>query len=122
MAPPANPNFDAGTMLAVKGDAEQLQQEIRHLPDVTIANLNSSRQVILAGPKVAMKNAQQYLEEKGYFVTPLPVSAAFHTSLVGHAQQPFAQDIERTIVLRVLLFLRICNRAVKLLYQCQLTC
>src|SRR6185369_14733109 len=30
---------------------------------------------------------------KGYSVTRLPVAAAFHTPLVGHAQQPFAAAI-----------------------------
>jgi acyl transferase domain-containing protein len=96
MAPPTVPNFDAGTMLAVKGDAEQLQAEAQKLPDVTIANLNSNQQVILAGPRAAMARAQQHLQATGFGVTPLPVSAAFHTPLVAHAQHPFALAIERT--------------------------
>jgi acyl transferase domain-containing protein len=96
MAPPTVPNFDAGSMLAVKGNAEQLQTEVANLPNVTIANLNSNQQVILAGPKAAMHQAQQHLEARGYSVTPLPVSAAFHTPLVAHAQHPFAVAIEHT--------------------------
>ena len=34
------------------------------------------------------------MKEKGYTVTLLPVSAAFHTPLVSHASKPFAQAIE----------------------------
>ena len=96
MAPPADPNFDAGTMLAVKGNTAQLEAEIKHLQGVIIANYNSAEQVVLAGAKPAIQQAQQQLEAKGYFVTPLPVSAAFHTPLVEHAQQPFAEAIEQT--------------------------
>jgi len=95
MAPPAQPNFDAGSMLAVKGQVDRLAGEVQAIAGVTIANVNSREQVVLAGPKAAMQQAQQHLQARGYFVTPLPVSAAFHTPLVGHAQKPFAQAIER---------------------------
>ena len=61
-----------------------------------IANLNSPKQVVLAGPRQAIEAAQQALKDQGYNVVPLPVSAAFHTPLVGHAQKPFAEAIRRT--------------------------
>ena len=96
MAPPADPNFDAGTMLAVKGDVEKIRQELGSLPDVTLANWNSNNQVVLAGSRPAIAQAQQVLTEKGYSAMPLSVSAAFHTQLVGHAQKPFAEMIEKT--------------------------
>jgi polyketide-type polyunsaturated fatty acid synthase PfaA len=93
MAAPDGPDFDAGSMLAVKGDADEVQQELDGLADVIIANFNSQTQVVLAGATPAIESAQQALQEK-YKVTRLPVSAAFHTSLVGHASQPFAQAVE----------------------------
>lgn len=96
MAPPADPNFDAGTMLAVKGDVEQIRQEIAAMPGVTLANWNSKNQVVLAGSKPVMVQAQQALSEKGFSAMPLSVSAAFHTPLVGHAQKPFADVIAQT--------------------------
>ena len=37
--------------------------------------------------------AYDTLKEKKYTVVKLPVSAAFHTPLVGHAQKPFAKAI-----------------------------
>ena len=33
MAPPADPDFDAGTMLAVKGDVAALQEELKAFPE-----------------------------------------------------------------------------------------
>jgi polyketide-type polyunsaturated fatty acid synthase PfaA len=96
MAPPADPTFDAGTMLAVKGDVEKIRQEIASMPGVTLANWNSKNQVVLAGSKLVMTQAQQALSEKGFSAIPLSVSAAFHTPLVGHAQKPFAEVIAQT--------------------------
>ncbi len=96
MAPPQDPGFDAGTMLAVKGDVERVKEELKAFPDVTLANWNSNNQVALAGPKPALANLQKVLSEKGFSVVPLPVSAAFHTPLVGHAQKPFADVINKT--------------------------
>jgi len=97
MAPPADPNFDAGSMLAVKGDVEQIRRDIADMAGVTLANWNSKNQVVLAGPKADMAQAQQALTEKGYSAIALSVSAAFHTPLVGHAQKPFAEAIAATV-------------------------
>jgi len=94
MAAPDDPNFDAGTMLAVKGDAEKVKQELKAFPEITLANYNSNNQVALAGSKAAIARVQQALSEKGFSVVPLQVSAAFHTPLVGHAQKPFAKALK----------------------------
>jgi len=96
MAAPADPSFDAGTMLAVIGDVDAVQEDIREFPSVSIANLNSKKEVVVAGPTADMDAVQKSLKDKGYRVVPLPVSAAFHTSLVAHAQKPFAQAIGPT--------------------------
>jgi acyl transferase domain-containing protein len=93
MAPPADPNFDAGGMLAVKGDIDKLVSLLPGFPEITLANYNSNQQVVLAGSKAAIKNAAEKLNAQGYSTVALPVSAAFHTSLVGHAQAPFAEEI-----------------------------
>ena len=95
MATPNDPDFDAGTMLAVKGDVIALQEEIKAFPDITLANWNSNNQVVLAGTKAAITILQNILVDKGYSVVSLPVSAAFHTKLVEHAQKPFADAIKK---------------------------
>ena len=88
-----NPNQDTGTMLAVKGNVEAISQRVQSLQGVEVANINSTNQVVLGGGTNDIAKAQQILKQEGYRVIPLPVSAAFHTAYVGHAQQPFAEAI-----------------------------
>ncbi len=95
MAAPEDPTFDSGTMLAVKGDALQVKEAIAQFPEITLANWNSPTQVVLAGSRAAVAAVQAHLTGLGYSVVQLPVSAAFHTPLVGHAQKPFAEAIDQ---------------------------
>ena len=90
----ATPNqHDSGTMIAVKGDRSKIEQAIAQFP-VAIANFNSPHQVVLAGAKSEIAAVQQVLQKQGYSPIQLPVSAAFHTPLVGYAQKPFAKAVE----------------------------
>jgi len=93
MAPPDDDSFDAGTMMAVLGDYKTIQKAISHIPTVKIANHNSDRQSVIAGPSDDLKKAGRELKDSGYSVVPLPVSAAFHTELVEHAKKPFSEAI-----------------------------
>ena len=93
MAAPDDPDFDAGSMLAVMGEVEKLEADLTEFPDVVMANLNSKKQVVLGGPTADILQAHDALKVKKYTVVKLPVSAAFHTPLVGHAQKPFAKAI-----------------------------
>ncbi|PHJ61312.1 beta-ketoacyl synthase [Nostoc linckia z18] len=95
MATPTDPQFDAGAMLAVKGDVNQVAELIQSFPEISIANLNSQNQMVLAGKKAEIANVEQALKTQGFSTVLLPVSAAFHTSLVAYAQQPFAKAIEK---------------------------
>jgi acyl transferase domain-containing protein len=85
---------DAGAMLAVTGAVSIVEVVLRGVPGVIIANQNSGTQVVLAGIKAEIMKLKDVLESKGLKASLLPVSAAFHTSLVAHAQKPFAQAIE----------------------------
>jgi len=93
MAAPDDPNFDAGGMVAVVGKLKNLKKDLEPYPNVVMANFNSNKQVVVAGPKEDMKAVAADLKEKGYTTVLLGVSAAFHTPLVGHAQKPFAKVI-----------------------------
>jgi len=95
MAAPANPNFDAGGMLAVKGDIQQITEVIKKFPQVAVANKNSQHQIVLAGKKEEISQVQDILKKQGFTTFLLGVSAAFHTPLVSHAQKPFAQAVEK---------------------------
>ena len=94
MSLPASSEKDAGSMIAVKGETEKVQELLKDFPDVIIANFNSPNQVVLAGASEAVKAIQPKLEQSGLSVYPLQVSAAFHTSFVGHAQAPFKDAIQ----------------------------
>ncbi|MBD2501775.1 type I polyketide synthase [Anabaena azotica] len=90
MAAPEDPDHDAGTMLAVKEDINKIEPIIKQFPQVSIANYNSPTQVVLAGPTAEIAKVRQALQSHGYAAVQLPVSAAFHTSLIAFAQKSFA--------------------------------
>ncbi len=87
---------DSGTMLAVKGEAQTVAQHIAGIQNVAIANYNSTSQVVLGGTTPAIRQAQESLQQAGFQVVPISVSAAFHTPLMQAAQQKFAQTILQT--------------------------
>jgi hypothetical protein len=62
---------------------------------VVIANLNSDRQAVIGGASPAVELAVQALGKAGYDVVPLPVSHAFHTSIVAPASEPLRRTLER---------------------------
>jgi acyl transferase domain-containing protein/acyl carrier protein len=95
MATPANSDFDAGGMLAVKGNIHQITEVIKNFPLVAVANRNSQHQIVLAGKKKEISQVQDILKNQGFSTFLLGVSAAFHTPLVSHAQKPFAQAVEK---------------------------
>ncbi|BAT52650.1 Beta-ketoacyl synthase [Nostoc sp. NIES-3756] len=90
MAAPEDPDHDAGTMLAVKEDINKIEPIIKQFPQVSIANYNSPTQIVLAGPTAEIAKVRQALQAQGYAAVQLPVSAAFHTSLIAFAQKSFA--------------------------------
>ncbi|MUG99158.1 acyltransferase domain-containing protein [Scytonema sp. UIC 10036] len=85
---------DAGTMLAVNGDVNSILDIIKPLSHLSIANYNSPNQVVLSGAKPEIAVVQQILTKRGFSVTPLSVSAAFHSRFVNHASKPFSKAIE----------------------------
>ncbi len=90
----SNPSADSGSMLAVKAPYEQVNQEVQSLQGISIANINSNSQIVLGGSTAAIQQAERTLKAKGFSVVPLPVSAAFHTEFVQHAQRPFAHHVD----------------------------
>ncbi|HEY9034311.1 MAG TPA: beta-ketoacyl synthase N-terminal-like domain-containing protein, partial [Pseudomonadales bacterium] len=86
--------FDAGTMIAVVGEPDAVARAIDGIDGVSIANYNSRNQVVVAGATAQVEKAFELLKAD-FKVVKLPVSAAFHTPLVGHAQKPFAAAIDK---------------------------
>jgi acyl transferase domain-containing protein len=89
-----NASGDAGMMLAVKAATSEIQPLIASIPGVSIANINASNQLVLGGTTEGITKAKTLLDTEDYRSVILPVSAAFHTDCVGHAQQPFEKSIQ----------------------------
>ncbi|RLV59406.1 KR domain-containing protein [Parashewanella curva] len=91
---------DAGSMMAVilptgsESELAQLQDCLAKFDDVKVANNNSSKQQVIAGGTESIEAIGPLLKEQGFKAIKLPVSGAFHTELVSHAQQPFAEAIQ----------------------------
>ena len=96
LAAPDDPNFDAGAMMAVMGKVDLVEELLEDFSDLKIANFNSNKQVVVAGPKCQIEKAFDYFKSKRFSVVSLPVSAAFHTPLVSHAQKPFSKAIQNS--------------------------
>ncbi|WP_407641897.1 beta-ketoacyl synthase N-terminal-like domain-containing protein [Calothrix rhizosoleniae] len=94
MAAPQDPNYDTGTMLAVKEELSKVEAILKQFPKVAIANLNSPTQVVLAGPTADIHQVKDVLQGQGCTAVILPVAAAFHTPLIAFAQKAFAIAIK----------------------------
>ncbi|MFK5891747.1 MAG: beta-ketoacyl synthase N-terminal-like domain-containing protein, partial [Pseudomonadota bacterium] len=86
--------YDAGAMLAVIGDAKEIEEKIKAFDQVVMANYNSPQQVVVGGPSEMISKTKVALEKDGFRVIQLPVSAAFHSPLVKYADKPFSQAID----------------------------
>jgi acyl transferase domain-containing protein len=61
---------------------------------VVIANRNSKKQVVIAGPTEAVDAAAAELKAQGFKGTRLPVATAFHSSVVAGSVDPFASFLK----------------------------
>lgn len=83
-----------GSMLACMNTPEDvLQKEVERAASFgvcSIANYNSSSQVVVSGQEKALEYLSNSLKELGYKAAQLNVSGAFHSSLMG----PAAKELE----------------------------
>ncbi|GAA0790318.1 MULTISPECIES: type I polyketide synthase [Pseudomonadati] len=93
---------DAGAMYAVILPAstdtthiDKLELCIKDFDGVKVANYNSPTQLVIAGPTNTTADAAKAIQSLGFKAIALPVSGAFHTPLVAHAQVPFAKAISK---------------------------
>jgi polyketide-type polyunsaturated fatty acid synthase PfaA len=106
MAAPPPSGIDAGTLLAVGGDSAMIEAFLQDRPGVTIANRNSRSQLVVAGSREELLTLKAELAALGVTATMLPVSGAFHSHRVAHAQAPFASALgaERLAAPRIMTF------------------
>jgi acyl transferase domain-containing protein/NAD(P)-dependent dehydrogenase (short-subunit alcohol dehydrogenase family)/acyl carrier protein len=91
-----NGHSDRGAMLAVQANEADVTGFIREENlQLVIANRNSPTQFVLAGTKTHIQQAADLLAKRSIRARLLPVSAAFHSSLVADARAPFAAALEQ---------------------------
>ncbi|MFF1548558.1 beta-ketoacyl synthase N-terminal-like domain-containing protein, partial [Streptomyces sp. NPDC058291] len=94
MAPPREPGFDAGAMAAVSAAEERVSELLGRRTDVVVCNRNAPDQIVVGGPTEEIERLLDDAAAAGLRASRLPVSAAFHTSFVGHALEAFRADLE----------------------------
>ncbi len=87
---------DKGRMAAVFAPLEEIERILKTVDGyVVIANINSEHQSVIGGASPAVEQAMAALLNAGYDVSALPVSHAFHTSIVAPASEPLRAVLER---------------------------
>ena len=88
------PVEDNGNMAAVFAPLEEIERILKTISGyVVLANVNSEHQAVIGGASDAVVQAIEVFRKAGYEVAELPVSHAFHTSIVAPASGPLRQTL-----------------------------
>jgi [acyl-carrier-protein] S-malonyltransferase len=84
-----------GAMVAILGLNELAFSQICAETGVELANVNAENQIVISGDKIAVARAADLALARGARkVVPLPVSGAFHSSLMVEAQKGLTEAME----------------------------
>ncbi|MGA8149557.1 MAG: SDR family oxidoreductase [Terriglobales bacterium] len=87
---------DNGLMAAVFAPLHEIERILKTINGyVVIANINSNSQGVIGGASQAVEQAMEAFQKAGYDVAALPVSHAFHSSIVAGASAPLRKELER---------------------------
>jgi acyl transferase domain-containing protein len=87
---------DNGAMAAVFGPLDEIQATVDAADGyVVVANINSHSQAVVGGATDAVERIVEVFKAKGINATRIPVSHAFHTSIVAPASEPFVEVLRR---------------------------
>src|SRR5271167_1137885 len=87
---------DNGRMAAVFAPLDEIERILKTVSGyVVIANINSKSQAVIGGASQAVGESIEAFLKAGYNAIPLPVSHAFHTSIVAPASKPLRGVLER---------------------------
>ncbi len=87
---------DPGVMAAVFGPLEEIERVVASVDgNVVVANINSTSQAVIGGATKAVERALEVLSAEGVSTVRLPVSHAFHTSIVAPASAPLKDALRR---------------------------
>ncbi|MFW2387596.1 MAG: beta-ketoacyl synthase N-terminal-like domain-containing protein, partial [Polyangiales bacterium] len=87
---------DNGLMAAVLAPIEEVEKIVSTVDGyAVIANINSSGQSVVGGSTPGVTAAVEAITKAGYQAIPLPVSHAFHTTIVAPASEPLKKELAR---------------------------
>ena len=87
---------DNGKMAAVFAPIAEVERMLKSINGyVVIANVNSNSQSVVGGGSDAVSQAIEMFLKAGFNVVELPVSHAFHTSIVAPASEPLREMLQR---------------------------
>ncbi|HEY6939049.1 MAG TPA: beta-ketoacyl synthase N-terminal-like domain-containing protein, partial [Terriglobales bacterium] len=87
---------DNGRMAAVFAPLAEIERILKTINGyVVVANINSESQGVVGGASQAVEQAMEAFQKAGFEVAALPVSHAFHTSIVAPASEPLRRVLER---------------------------
>lgn len=78
---------DSGTMAAAGAGEEVVDDIIKEIEGVWIANINSPKQTVISGKRSSVKEAVSLLKSKGITTHRFPISSAFHSPIVSRANE-----------------------------------
>ncbi len=84
-----------GAMAAVSVPAEQLNKLLAEFKGITVANINSPNQTVVAGTAQNIDNAVAELKTKGIGAKRISVSQAFHSPLMSDAANELGQALAK---------------------------
>jgi acyl transferase domain-containing protein/acyl carrier protein len=87
---------DNGRMAAVFAPIAEIERLLKDIDGyVVVANINSNAQAVIGGASKAVEQAIEVFQKAGYNAVALPVSHAFHTSIVAPVSEPMRRTMER---------------------------
>ncbi|CAM5321512.1 hypothetical protein SABIM44S_00353 [Streptomyces abikoensis] len=84
------PGHDAGAMVAVRASEDTIRSLPTGRDGLVVCNRNAPDEQVIGGPTEAVEEFVRHCAAAGVPAVRLRVDAAFHTSLVAHAVEPFA--------------------------------
>ena len=96
----ASENRNSKMLAILKMTEDEVREVLQSHPEfegkVYIANINSSRQIIVSGEGDAIDELKEFLKSNKNLAKPLSVSGAFHTPFMESARSPFIETLEET--------------------------
>ena len=87
---------DIGAMAAVMAPLDEIERTVASLDGyVVMANINSNHQAVIGGATTAVEQAVAKFVDAGRTAMRIPVSMAFHTSIVAPISGPVKKELAR---------------------------